>query len=64
LTGSRGSRQQRAELAERAPEAFDAAWAEIATNLGEDPIDIELARKRTIALLSVASDCFAENALD
>ena len=38
-------------------EAFDAAWAEIAGNFGNDPRDIENARhKLATALLSVASE--------
>jgi len=38
-------------------QAFDAAWAEIATNFGTDPEDIDKARyKLATALLSVASE--------
>jgi hypothetical protein len=38
-------------------EAFDAAWAEIASNFGDDPIDIEKARLRLAdALLSIADE--------
>jgi hypothetical protein len=38
-------------------QAFDAAWAEIARNFGDDPADIEDARlKLANALLSVASE--------
>jgi hypothetical protein len=37
-------------------EAFDAAWAEIAGNFGDDPEDVEKARQRLAkAMLSVAS---------
>jgi len=37
-------------------EAFDAAWAEIASNFGTDPADIDRARlKLANALLSIAS---------
>jgi hypothetical protein len=35
--------------------AFDAAWAEIASNFGDDPTDVEKARLRLAnALLSIA----------
>jgi hypothetical protein len=38
-------------------EAFDAAWAEIAGNFGDDPEDVEKARQRLAkAMLSVASE--------
>ncbi len=38
-------------------EAFDAAWAEIAGNFGDDPEDVEKARRRLAkAMLSVASE--------
>jgi hypothetical protein len=38
-------------------EAFDAAWAEIASNFGDDPADVEKARLRLAnALLSIASE--------
>jgi hypothetical protein len=38
-------------------EAFDAAWAEIARNFGDVPVDIDNARYRlATALLSVASE--------
>jgi hypothetical protein len=38
-------------------EAFDAAWAEIAGNFGNDPLHIEAARlKLATALLSIASE--------
>jgi hypothetical protein len=37
--------------------AFDAAWAEIAGNIGDDPNDIDKARYRLAnALISVASE--------
>ena len=37
--------------------AFDAAWAEIADNFGNDPREIEAARsKLAVALFSVASE--------
>ena len=38
-------------------EAFDAAWAEIAGNFGNDPVVIEAARmKLANAVLSIASE--------
>jgi hypothetical protein len=38
-------------------EVFDAAWAEIASNFGDDPIDVEKARLRLPdALLSIADE--------
>jgi hypothetical protein len=38
-------------------QAFDAAWAEIATNFGDDPMDVEKARLRLAnALLSIAHE--------
>jgi hypothetical protein len=38
-------------------EAFDAAWAEIAPNFGNDPLEIDNARyKLANAMLSVASE--------
>jgi hypothetical protein len=38
-------------------EAFDAAWAEIASNFGYDPTDLEKARLRLAnALLSIADE--------
>jgi hypothetical protein len=38
-------------------EAFDAAWAEIAGNFGNDPLNIEAARlKLATALISIASE--------
>ena len=38
-------------------EAFDAGWAEIAGNFGDDPEDVEKARQRLAkAMLSVASE--------
>ena len=38
-------------------EAFDAAWAEIATSFGNDPVVIEAARmKLANAVLSIASE--------
>jgi hypothetical protein len=38
-------------------EAFDAAWAEIAGNFGDDPEDVEKARQRLAkAMLSVARE--------
>ena len=38
-------------------EAFDAAWAEIAGNFGDDSIDVEKARLRLAdALLSIADE--------
>jgi len=37
--------------------AFDAAWAEICNNFGDDPIDVEKARLRLAnALLSIANE--------
>ena len=37
--------------------AFDAAWAEIAGNFGDDPVDVDKARRRLAnALLSVARE--------
>jgi hypothetical protein len=37
--------------------AFDAAWAEISNNFGDDPIDVEKARLRLAnALLSIANE--------
>jgi len=37
--------------------AFDAAWAEISSNFGDDPIDVEKARLRLAnALLSIANE--------
>ena len=38
-------------------QAFDAAWAEIAANFGDDPPDVEKARLRLAsALLSIAHE--------
>ncbi len=38
-------------------EAFDAAWAEIDRNFGDDPLEIESARLRLAdAVLSIASE--------
>ena len=38
-------------------QAFDAAWAEIANNFGDDPVDIDNARYAlATALLSIASE--------
>jgi hypothetical protein len=38
-------------------QAFDAAWAEIAANFGDDPLDVEKARLRLAsALLSIAHE--------
>jgi len=38
-------------------QAFDAAWAEIAANFGDDPLDMEKARQRLAgALLSIAHE--------
>jgi hypothetical protein len=38
-------------------EAFDAAWAEIASNFGDDPTDVEKARLRLAnALLFIADE--------
>jgi hypothetical protein len=38
-------------------QAFDAAWAEIAANFGDDPLDVEKARLRLAsALLSIVHE--------
>ena len=38
-------------------EAFDAAWAEISNNFGDEPADVEKARVRLAkAILSIAND--------
>jgi hypothetical protein len=61
---ARGSARQLIDGASFGPEAlkaigaaFDAAWAEISGNFGDDPVDVERARMRLAnALLSIANE--------